>query len=169
MVEEYTIIVNTEDCIGCSACEVACKLEHDLPVGPRWIRVHTDSPREIDGKLQQRYSVSHCIHCSQPSCLDSCPVDAIQKREDGIVLVQAELCNGCQACIDACPLGVMQFEEESATAQKCDLCVSRIDKGLDPACVNVCPAYCIYFGDISEVNKRIGEEELLIRYKQVIS
>jgi len=78
-----------------------------------------------------RYVVTHCMHCSQPRCMDACPVGAISKREDGIVLVNQELCTGCKDCIDACPLGVMQFDEENEVAQKCDLCVDRIDRGLN--------------------------------------
>jgi len=162
MTREYALIVNTRDCFGCNACEVACKQEHNLPVGPRWIR-----PREIEGKSQMRYVVTHCMHCSQPRCMDACPVGAISKREDGIVLVSQELCTGCKDCIDACPLGVMQFDEEEEVAQKCDLCVDRIDRGLKPACVNACPGYCIYFGNINEVTDRIGEQKLLVWYKGI--
>ena len=66
MVKEYALMVNTEDCVGCNACEVACKQEHNLPVGPRWIRVYPDGPREIEGKLKLRYIVTHCMHCSDP-------------------------------------------------------------------------------------------------------
>ncbi len=85
MAEKRALIVNTEDCVGCNACEIACKQEHSISVGPRWIRVYPDSPRKIDGKQQLRYMVAHCLHCSYPPCKDACPVGAIDKREDGIV------------------------------------------------------------------------------------
>jgi len=158
-------MVDTKDCVGCNACEVACKQEHNLPVGPRWIRVFPDSPRKIEGKLQLRYLVTHCVHCSRPPCKDVCLVDAVIKREDGIVLIDEKLCIGCKDCIEACPLGVMQFDEEKGLAQKCDLCVERIDKGLQPACVAACPSRCIYFGDIGVITEQLGKQKLLVWYK----
>jgi len=164
---EYTLIVNTEDCTGCTTCEVACKQEHNLPVGPRWIRVTTENPREIAGKLQLRYTVSHCIHCSQPLCKDACPVNAITKRDDGVVLITEELCNGCKDCIEACPLEVVQFNDEKQVAQHCDLCLNRLARGLSPACVAACPGLCMYFGDINEVTEKIGKNSLLVQYKSV--
>jgi Fe-S-cluster-containing dehydrogenase component len=164
---EYALIVNTDDCVGCNACEVACKQEHGLPVGPRWIRVYPDSPREIEGKLQLRYIVTHCLHCRRPPCKDACPVEAITKREDGIVLIDRELCIGCKDCIEACPLGVMQFDEEKGIAQKCDLCVARLDRGLPPACVAACPSHCIHFGDTKEITEKLGAKKLLVWYKAV--
>ena len=162
---EYALIVDDRDCTGCNTCEVACKQEHDLPVGPRWIRVYPDSPREIEGKAQLRYTVTHCMHCSQPPCRDACPMEAISKREDGLVLIDEDLCNGCKDCIGACPLGVMQFDEEKGVAQKCDLCAARLDAGLSPACVGACPGHCIYFGDIVEITEKIGEKRLVVWYK----
>lgn len=162
---EYALMVNTEDCVGCNACEVACKQEHNLPAGPRWIRVYSDSPREIEGKLQLRYIVTHCMHCSRPPCKDVCPVEAITKRKDGIVLIDEELCIGCKDCIEGCPLGVMQFDEEEEVARKCDLCVDRLDRGLQPACVAACPSHCIYFGDTKEITQNLGEKKLLVWYK----
>lgn len=164
---EYALIVDTEDCVGCYACEVACKQEHNLPAGPRWIRVFLVSPKEIEGKLQLRYVVTHCMHCSQPPCKDVCPVNAISKRDDGIVLVDEELCTGCKECIEACPLGVMQFNEDKGLAQKCDLCVERIDMGLKPACIAACPSHCIYAGDISDITGQLGEHKLLVWYKAI--
>lgn len=164
---EYALIVNTDDCVGCNACEVACKQEHGLPVGPRWIRVYPDSPREIEGKLQLRYIVTHCLHCRRPPCKDACPVKAITKREDGIVLIDRELCTGCKDCIEACPLGVMQFDQEKGIAQKCDLCVARLDRGLPPACVAACPSHCIHFGDTKEITEKLGAKKLLVWYKAV--
>lgn len=165
MEKEYVLAVNTRDCVGCNTCEIACKQEHDLPVGVRWMRVYADSPREIEGKLQLRYLVTHCMHCSQPPCKDVCPVDAISKRDDGIVVFDDELCIGCKDCIEACPLGVVQFDNEKEVAQKCDLCADRLNRGLQPACVNACPSHCIYFGDIKEVTKRLGKQKLLTWYK----
>jgi len=167
MTKEYALIVNTADCVGCCACEIACKQEYNLPVGVRWIRVYTDAPRLIEGKWQLRYTVTHCMHCSQPLCIDACPVNAISRRQDGVVLINDELCIGCKDCLDACPLGVMQFEEEKKVARKCNLCIERIDKGLAPACVNACPSHCIYFGDISEIAGKIGKQRLLAWYRGV--
>ncbi len=161
MTKEYALITVSEDCIGCHACEVACKQEHDLPVGPRWIRVLTDGPKPAGDKLRLEYVVAYCMHCSHPPCQEACPVAAITKREDGIVLINDELCIGCKDCIEACPLGVMQFDSEKGVAQKCDLCVERIDRGLEPACVAICPSHCLYYGDIYEVLLRLGEKRSL--------
>ena len=157
MAKNYALIVDTENCIGCHACEVTCKQEHSIPAGPRWIRVFQDGPKEIDGKMQLRYIARYCTHCSRPPCKDACPVEAISKRDDGIVLIDEGLCIGCKECIEACPLGVMQFNNEQGVAQKCDLCVERIDLGLQPACVIACPSHCIYFGDVSEITERLGK------------
>ena len=157
----FALIVNTEDCVGCYACEVACKQEHNLPVGPRLIRVYSEDPRQIDGKPQLRYRVEHCIHCSSPPCKDNCPVGAISTREDGITIIAKELCNGCKNCIEDCPYGMIQFDDVKKVAQKCDLCAERLDRGLQPACVAACPSHCIYFGDINEITERLGKEKLL--------
>ncbi|MEE8419803.1 MAG: 4Fe-4S dicluster domain-containing protein [Dehalococcoidales bacterium] len=167
MAGDYAIIVKTADCIGCSACEVACKQEHDIPVGPRWIKVTTEGPQEIDGRPQLRYAVAHCLHCATPGCMAVCPADAITKRADGIVLVDRELCDGCLSCLEGCPVGVMQFDDNKGRAEKCDLCADRLDRGLNPACVDACPAGCIYSGETSEVFNKAGKPELLARYKNV--
>ncbi len=161
MTKEYALITVAEDCIGCHACEVACKQEHNLPVGPRWIRVFSDGPKQDGDRLQLGYVVAYCMHCSRPPCKDSCPVDAITKREDGVVLINEELCIGCKDCIEACPLGVMQFDSEREVAQKCDLCVGRLDCGLQPACVTVCPSHCLYHGDIYQVLEILGKKRSL--------
>jgi Fe-S-cluster-containing dehydrogenase component len=167
MSKEYTLAVDTRDCIGCSTCEIACKQEHNLPVGPRWIKVYSDNTREIESKLQLRSIVTHCMHCAKPACKDSCPVDAISKRDDGIVLFDEEICIGCKDCIEACPLGIVQFDGTKDVAQKCDLCVDRLDRELAPACVISCPSRCIHFGDIKEVMEKVGKQKLLVWYKAV--
>lgn len=165
MSKEYALIVNTVDCVGCSACEIACKQEHNLGTGPRWIKVYPGQPREIEGKMQVRYAVTHCMHCSRPPCKDACPVNAISKRQDGIVIFDPEVCIGCKDCISACPLGVVQFDEAKDVALKCNLCVERVEKGLQPACVVSCPSHCIYFGTTEEIIKTIGKQKLLVWFK----
>lgn len=144
---EFALVVNTENCVGCHACEIACKQENNLPVGPRLIKILSDGPQQIDGKLQLRYKVACCLQCSNAPCQDACPVNAISTRGDGIVIIDEVLCNGCKECIESCPYGVMQFDESRQVACKCDLCAKRLDNGLKPACVSVCPSHCINYGD----------------------
>lgn len=152
---EPVLMVNTVDCVGCYACEVACKQEHNLPVGPRLIKVHSDGPQQIDGKLQLRYIVDHCVHCSHPSCQQACPTGAMSIRKDGIVIIAEELCNGCKKCVEACPYGAIDFDKVKKIARKCDLCAERLDKGMQPACVATCPSHCIFFGDRKNIKKRL--------------
>jgi len=137
-----------EDCIGCHACEVACKQEHGLGIGPRLIRIIEKAPDFIP---------IYCHHCTKAPCKDACPVDAIYRDEQGIVLIDNDLCIGCKACVEACPFGAMQFDEEREIAVKCDLCIERLKNNEEPACSKACPTHCIYWGDIYEnIEKKIG-------------
>ena len=147
---QYALLVDEKRCVGCQTCEVACKQENSLPVGPKWMAV-ISRIREVDGKLVMSFSVIRCRHCGKPPCIDACPTSAITKRADGIVLVDPELCSGCMACIEACPFGALQFNPQKNVVEKCTLCVHRIEKGLKPACVIHCPAEAIQFGDINEL------------------
>jgi Fe-S-cluster-containing dehydrogenase component len=131
------LIIKKNDCMGCHACEVACKQEHGLNVGPRLIHVIEKSPDFIP---------VYCRQCAKPPCRDACPVDAIARNEDGIVLIDNDLCIGCRECIDACPFDAMQYEEELEVAIKCDLCLERLASGKKPACLGVCPTACITLG-----------------------
>jgi Fe-S-cluster-containing dehydrogenase component len=160
--QEYALVVDTMACVGCHACEVACKQENDLPVGPSWIRVHQDSSWDMEGKPQLRYLVTHCMHCRRPRCLEACPEGAITKRDDGVVLINAEACSGCMMCIEACPFGVIQFDEERGVAQKCTLCVQRLEAGRQPACVGACLSHCIYSGAPAEIAEKIGESRVWV-------
>jgi Fe-S-cluster-containing dehydrogenase component len=85
-------------------------------------------------------------------------VEAIHQREDGIVLIDPEICIGCKACIEACPFGVMQFNSEEGVAEKCHLCYHRIDRGEKPACVDTCIGRCIHFGEVEELVNRFGDK-----------
>jgi Fe-S-cluster-containing dehydrogenase component len=151
---QNALLVDYDLCFGCHACEVACKQENNLPVGPKWIEVITVGPRKVDGKLVMDFVPMTCMHCIDAPCAAACPVGAITKREDGIVDLSSGLCIGCLACLLVCPFGALQFNPERNTVAKCSLCHHRLEKGLKPACVQACPAGAIYFGDINEITKK---------------
>lgn len=145
------ILVDLEYCVGCRACEVACKQENDIPVGIKWINVVKVGPRMVGDKLKMDFIPMRCQHCAKAPCIDACPDNAVTKRSDGIVLINPELCTGCMSCAEACPFGAIQLNEETQVAEKCTLCVHRVDAGLEPACVYTCPSKCMYFGNINEL------------------
>ncbi len=154
---QNTLFIDYDLCFGCYACEVACKQENDLPVGPKWIRVITVGPKKISGKLIMDFVPMTCTHCQNAPCIDSCPEDALTKREDGIVLLSPELCIGCLACLQVCPFGALQYDDQRNVMGKCNLCLPRLEQGLKPACVQTCPAGAIYFGDINEITEKIRQ------------
>ena len=156
MIDRYTLEIDSENCVGCNACEVACKQVHNLPVGPRLISIRPDDCREIEGKQQLRFIATYCRHCTHPQCRDVCVTGAITITDNGIVLVNEGLCIGCGSCVEACPFNAMQFNGEKQSAMKCDLCQDRLAKGLQPACVSACPGRCIYFTDIDKVDTAAG-------------
>jgi Fe-S-cluster-containing dehydrogenase component len=135
--EKVSMLFRRKNCMGCHACEVACKQEHALGVGPRLIKVIENSPDFIP---------VYCHHCAKAPCAKACPVDAISRNDRGIVLIDRDACIGCRDCIEACPFGAMQFDEQNEIAVKCDLCIERLAENKQPACISVCPTGCIYLG-----------------------
>jgi Fe-S-cluster-containing dehydrogenase component len=152
---ELALWVDVSRCIGCYSCELACKQENDVAVGSRWIRVVQVGPREIGGRLRLDFVPMACMHCGKPACQSACPEDAISKRSDGIVVVDADLCTGCKACIQSCKFGAMQFNPEREVAEKCTLCLHRLQRGLPPSCVLNCPTGALVFGDINRASEAI--------------
>jgi formate dehydrogenase iron-sulfur subunit len=145
-VEKVALMIWSEDCMGCHACEVACKQEHELAAGPRLIKVIERSPLFVP---------IYCHHCARPPCKDACPVDAISRDARGIVLIDGELCIGCLACAEACPFGAMQFDEQTEVAVKCDLCRERVMNVKEPVCVRACPTRCILWGTTDEGSVKV--------------
>jgi Fe-S-cluster-containing dehydrogenase component len=142
----FALEIAEDQCWGCRTCEAACKQENQAPGGVKLIHVGEDGPTQMDGRWHFIQRVNRCRHCEVPPCADACPVEAIVKREDGIVVLNEGDCSGCGACIEACPYAAIAFDEMANVARKCNLCHHRIDKGLLPACAdNVCLAHCIHF------------------------
>jgi formate dehydrogenase iron-sulfur subunit len=146
--KKFSLVFFKKDCMGCHACEVACKQEHGLGVGPRLVRVEERSPV---------YTPIHCHHCAKAPCKEVCPVEAISRNDQGAVLIDGGLCIGCRECVEACPFGAMNFDDDRGIAVKCDMCVDRLAENLRPACASVCPTQCIFCGDIQEVPARLAQ------------
>ena len=172
MVKQLGLVFDLKRCIGCRTCIVACKVENNLEVGS-WMKVLTGSGGSADvpvgkyPKLSLSWQPITCMHCQNPSCLEACPVDgAINKRPDGIVLIDKEKCTGCQLCSSSCPYGVIHFNREEGYAEKCTLCSHRIDRGLEPFCVKECIWGAIHFGDISNPGSEVSQ--LILKRKGYI-
>lgn len=164
---EYAKLVDLSRCIGCKACEVACKEWNDLDseIVPNFgsYQSHRDlSPHtwilvrftevETGGRLRWLIRKDACLHCGEPGCLYACPAPgAVVQYENGIVDFDRESCIGCRYCIAACPFGIPRFEPGTGKALKCNLCVDRVANGLEPACVKTCPTDAITWGPKGDV------------------
>ena len=174
--EPMGFFTDTTVCIGCKACEVACKEWNQLPArgdggahlemsgqsydntqrldGTTWrhVRFIEQFPEPYNGRWLMMSDV--CKHCVQAPCLEVCPTGAIIRTEFDTVVIQSDTCNGCRDCIAACPFGVIDINHVSGTAQKCTLCYDRTSVGLEPACSKACPTDSIQFGPIAELQQR---------------
>ncbi|MFZ5590194.1 MAG: 4Fe-4S dicluster domain-containing protein [Bacillota bacterium] len=140
----YYLYHDSHKCISCHACEVQCKVNKGLPLGPRPNQVIAVGPMLVSGQPRANFVFISCFHCEQPWCVAACPNGAMRKREqDGIVYVDQNLCKGCKSCIMACPWSSPQWDARLGKVVKCDLCKDRLDKGEKPACVQACPVDCL--------------------------
>lgn len=159
MEKRFVLVIDQERCLGCEACRVACMLENNTHVP--LIRVKTenvdqqDTPEGRYPDLKMSFFPLLCNHCAHPPCVDICPQEALAKREDGVVILDEAVCDGCQACIEACPFDAILFNPEKERAEKCNLCVHRIDQGLEPFCVICCEGQAIHFGDLRDPNSQV--------------
>lgn len=182
--KQKAVIVDVRRCIGCKACQTACKAWNKLPAEKTqitrdgeftnptyfspitWKVVHFKEIGEYDsevkgtGGLKWRMLSDNCRHCLEPSCVSVCPSGALWKRSDGPVLYDVNRCIGCGYCIMACPWGVPHFDEEIHSIRKCTFCFDRIDQGLEPACVATCPTDALMFMTLEEARKKVAEAEV---------
>lgn len=148
-------VIDQNRCIGCHACTVACKQEHSVPLG-----VTRTYVKQVDlgvfPDAQRQFQVTRCNQCDNPPCAAACPTAAMYRRPDGIVDFDRDRCIGCKACIAACPYDAIYIDPESHTAEKCNFCTHRIDIGLEPACVAVCPTQAILVGDMNSPDSEVS-------------
>ncbi len=150
----YYILQDQRKCIGCLSCEVHCKSNKGLPLGPRLGQIVPVGPKEVGGVPRLAFVFMPCFHCSEPWCVPACPTGAMRQRpRDGIVYVDQSLCVGCKSCITACPWGSPQWNPETGKVVKCDYCMDRLDQGLKPACVTKCVTHCLEFGKMADVQR----------------
>lgn len=155
--EQFGFLVDTKNCVGCRACEIACKNRNQLESpGPRLRKVETTESGAFPDTRVVHLSLS-CQHCENPACVEVCAAGAITKREDGTVIADQSKCLGCQACQSACPYGVPQYREDDGTMIKCDGCADRRAVGLQPACAHTCFYNALYAGPLSELEALAAE------------
>ena len=152
----YGFVIDQTTCIGCHACTVACKTEHEVPLGVNrtWVK-YIEKGSWPDTK--RFFSVMRCNHCTDAPCVTICPTTALYKREDGIVDFDTDRCIGCKSCMQACPYDALYIDPQENTAQKCNYCAHRTDVGLQPACVVVCPEQAIIAGDLDDPTTKIAK------------
>ena len=184
MPEPMGFYTDTTVCIGCKACEVACKEWNQLPSSNGGVNTLSgdsyDNTRRLDGqhwrhvKFIEQFTESRvdgrwllmsdvCKHCVHAACLEVCPTGAITRTEFDTVVIQSDACNGCRDCIAACPFGVIDINPASGTAQKCTLCYDRLQAGMEPACSKACPTDSIQFGTIRELRVRADRRVAQLR------
>lgn len=162
----FGFIIDNRKCIGCHACTVACKAEHEVPIGVNrtWVKYIEKGSFPDTRRL---FSVMRCNHCADAPCVEICPVTALYTRSDGIVDFDSRRCIGCKACTQACPYDALYMHPDEHTAAKCNYCSHRTDIGLEPACVNVCPEHAIISGDmdnpLSEISQLLAREVVQVR------
>ena len=170
---------DTTLCIGCKACEVACKQWNQLPddgflltgmsydntgaLGAATWRHVAFVEKQDGGGVAWKMMSDVCKHCERAGCMEACPTGAIVRTEHGSVYIQPDVCNGCGYCVPACPFGVVARREDDGRAFKCTLCYVRLNGDMEPACAKACPTDSIQFGEIDELRERARRRLRVVR------
>ncbi len=175
MPDQVGFFTDTSICIGCKACEVACKEWNGLAGDPPEFRDSFDNTGQLDAEnwrhvkfidlVPEAPAVTGngtawllmsdiCKHCEHASCMDVCPTNAIVKTEYDTVFIQPDVCNGCRDCISACPYSAIGFSKETGVVHKCTFCYDRLQNNLEPACAKACPTQSIQFGNLDDLRAK---------------
>lgn len=144
-------------CIGCKACQIACKDKNDLKVGEFYRRVY-EFEEGIFPNVSGYYLSLSCNHCAEPKCVKGCPTGAMHFAEDGTVQQDKDLCIGCKYCVGNCPYSIPQYFESKGIVRKCDTCKDLRDAGENPACVDACLMRSLKFGDLEAMKASYGAD-----------
>ncbi len=148
-------LIDQSRCIGCHACTTACKSENDVPLS-----VTRTYVKSVDvgvfPEARRNFQVTRCNQCDDAPCTTACPTSAMYRRPDGIVDFDKSICIGCKACMAACPYDAIFINPEDHSAEKCNFCAHRLDVGLEPACVVVCPTEALMVGNLNDPNSRVA-------------
>ncbi len=159
-------LLDSDSCIGCHACTVACKSEHDVPLGVNrtWVKyIETGTFPDV----ARKFNVMRCNQCDDAPCMTICPTSALFRADNGVVDFQDDNCIGCKSCMNACPYDALYINPETNTAHKCNMCNHRLEVGLEPSCQIVCPTEAIKIGDLddptSEISRIIARDDVAVR------
>ncbi len=152
----YAFVIDVRRCIGCKACMVSCKSEWQVPVGHSRIWVKDTGVRGTFPDLKFDFVTGNCHHCSKPPCIEVCPNGSTYQRSDGIVVIDQDACLGCGLCIKACPYDARYYNPEKGVTDKCNMCVTRLEKGMQPACVDTCVGAARVFGDVDDPESNVA-------------
>ncbi|MDH5753414.1 MAG: 4Fe-4S dicluster domain-containing protein, partial [Deltaproteobacteria bacterium] len=159
-------VIDNRKCIGCHACTVACKAEHSVALGVNrtWVKY---IEKGVFPFSRRYFSVHRCNHCENAPCVTICPVGALFTRDNGIVDFDKERCIGCRSCMQACPYDSLYIDPETKTSAKCNYCAHRVEKGIEPSCVVVCPEQAITSGDLDDpesgISRLVSHERVMVR------
>ena len=162
----YGFVIDHRKCIGCHACTVACKEENQVPLGAfrTWVKY---VEKGTFPHTRRYFSVLRCNHCDDAPCVTICPTVALYRRSDGVVDFDGARCIGCKSCMQACPYDALYIDPSTNTAAKCNYCAHRLEVGLEPACVIVCPERAIIAGDLdapsTEIARLVAREQVEVR------